>query len=398
MSERPLSPRPSIAFVINSLAGGGAERVMTTLLTASIDERTRFDLRLILLDRDAAAYEVPDWITVEQLDCRHSLWRAVPALLSALRRNPPLAVISFLTRANVAAILATSLLRIPVIISERVNTSSHLGSGPAASLAKALVRWSYPRARRVIAVSPGVGADLRDCFGIAASKITVIANPIHGAEIRRQGALNPGTLTSRPFVMAMGRLVPNKNFSMLIDAYQRANLTEDLLILGEGPQRAALAAQIASLGLNGRVHLPGFSANPFSILQQASFFVLPSNAEGFPNSLLEAMSLGIPVISTNCLSGPAEVLAELPREQIAAGVVMAEHGILVATDHRDDMASALRHMATAECQNHYRARATARAGDFTVERAKDAYWRVIYQEVGMHPVTAPGAAIDMVSG
>jgi glycosyltransferase involved in cell wall biosynthesis len=373
--------RPSVIFVINSLAGGGAERVMTTLLKASQDKNAAYELRLVLLDQEPATYDVPSWVKIDQLDCRHSLVRSVMRIMPLLRNHRPQAVLSFLTRANIAAIISCRLLGIPVVISERVNTSSHFGEGTGAALAKFMVRLIYPRARRIIAVSPGVANDLRQSFDIPEKKIAVIANPIDRAEITRQADVEAAPQMARPFVMAMGRLVPNKNFSMLISAYHRSGISADLIILGEGPERDRLLAQIKDLGLVGRVHLPGFSGNPFAILRLASAFILPSNAEGFPNSLLEAMSLGIPVISTNCLSGPSEVLADLPRESIAPGVVLAEYGIIVPPDQADDMAAALKVMMTPECHARYGAKARERAGDFSVERAQQAYWRTIEAEM-----------------
>ena len=389
--------RPCVIFVINSLAGGGAERVMTTLLKASQDKNATYELRLVLLDQEPATYDVPPWIEVDQLDCRHSLVRSVMRIIPLLRSHRPKAVLSFLTRANIATIISCRLLGIPVVISERVNTSSHFGQGAGAALAKLLVRLIYPRARKIIAVSPGVASDLRQSFDIPEKKIAVIANPIDRDEITRQADFGDAPQMVRPFVMAMGRLVPNKNFSMLVSAYHRSGISEDLVILGEGPERDRLLAQIKELGLIGRVHLPGFSSNPFAILRQASVFILPSNAEGFPNSLLEAMSLGIPVISTNCLSGPSEVLADLPREGIAPGVVLAEYGIIVPPDEVEDMAAALKVMMSPEYHAKYGAKARERAGDFSVERAQQAYWRIIEAELGPPNDSDPLKRAEVVS-
>ena len=98
-----------------------------------------------------------------------------------------------------------------------------------------------------------------------------------------------------PYAVTMGRLVPNKNFGMLIEAFARSRIAGKLLILGDGPERDALTRQVEALGLAGRVVMPGFSANPFPTLARADFYVSPSNAEGFPNSLLEAAyALGAP--------------------------------------------------------------------------------------------------------
>jgi N-acetylgalactosamine-N,N'-diacetylbacillosaminyl-diphospho-undecaprenol 4-alpha-N-acetylgalactosaminyltransferase len=373
-------PRRRVAFVINSLAGGGAERVMCTLLRASEAERQSVDISLILLDRETAAYKVPAWVKVEQLNCRHSLLRSVWSLYRALRRSRPDATLSFLTRANVANVIAACLLKIPAVISERVNTTSHLGKGRSASLAKFLVKWLYPKARRIIAVSPGVADDLHTAFGVPQAKLVVISNPIDIDDIRARSQEAENVAPAEEFGMAMGRLVPNKNFRMLIDAFAAAKIGGKLLILGDGSERDALTAQIEQLGLTGRVVMPGFSANPFATLRKAAYFTLPSNAEGFPNSLLEAMSVGVPVISTNCQSGPSEVLADQAREDIVAGVVFAEHGILVPPNDATAMKDALRAMSEPERRAAYGLKAAARAAEFSVERAKLAYWQVILSE------------------
>ena len=369
--------RRHVTFIINSLAGGGAERVMCTLLRASRAELRDHRITLLLLDRESSMYEVPRWIEVEQLDCRHSLVRSVWSVWRALRRLKPDLTLSFLTRANVANIIAASALRIPAIVSERVNTSSHLGSGAGARVARFLVRKTYPKARRIIAVSQGVADDLSASFGVPSARMSVIANPIDLDEIRTQAESGAPIAVPGPYAVAMGRLVPNKNFSMLIDAFARSGIAGHLLILGDGPERAALTRKVEDLGLAGRVLMPGFAANPFPTLRRADFFVSPSNAEGFPNSLLEAMSVGLPVISTNCPSGPSEVLADLPRERVQPGVFFAPHGILVQPDDPTAMAGALQAMADPERRRPYGEKAPERAADFGVARARDAYWSII---------------------
>jgi len=369
--------RRRVLFIINSLAGGGAERVICTLLRASHGELRDCHISLLLLDRESSMYEVPRWIELEQLDCRHSLFRSVWSVWRALRRLKPDQTVSFLTRANVANIIAASILRIPAIVSERVNTTSHLGHGLGAAVARLLVRATYRKARKVIAVSQGVADELHESFGVPSERMIVIANPIDLDEIRDQAQNGAPIPIDGPYAVTMGRLMPNKNFGMLIEAFARSGIGGKLLILGEGPERAALSRKVETLGLAGRVVMPGFSANPFPTLRRADFFVSPSNAEGFPNSLLEAMSVGLPVISTNCPSGPSEVLADLPRERVQPGVSFAQHGILVSPDDPAAMAEALRAMTDPERRRMYGERAPKRAADFGVARARDAYWAVI---------------------
>lgn len=371
------SPAKRVMFIINSLAGGGAERVMCTLLRASEAEQRDCRLALVLLDREATAYEVPEWVAVQQFDCRQSLIRSVWSVFRAMREMRPSVTVSFLTRANVANVIAASILRIPAIISERVDTSSHLGRGLGATVARWLVRATYPKARKVIAVSQGVADSLSVLFGVSRERTAVISNPIDLDAILAQAEQGAPVAVATPYIVAVGRLMPNKNFPLLIDAFARAGIPGTLVILGEGPERATLTEKIVALGLQGRVIMPGFVDNPFPTVARAAFYVSSSNAEGFPNALLEAMSTGVPVIATNCPSGPAEVLAEMPRAQVGLGVTRAPHGLLVPPNDPAALAEALRILQDPEARRVYGEKAARRAADFGVRRAKDAYWEVI---------------------
>jgi N-acetylgalactosamine-N,N'-diacetylbacillosaminyl-diphospho-undecaprenol 4-alpha-N-acetylgalactosaminyltransferase len=303
--------------------------------------------------------------------------RSIWQVWQALRGMKPDVTLSFLTRANIANVVASALVRVPAIVSERVNTTSHLGTGAGGKLARLLVRGTYPRARAVIAVSPGVAEDLRASFGVREDRLSVISNPVDGDQIRARAQSGAPVAMDGPYIVAMGRLVPNKNFSMLIDAYARAKIGPKLLILGEGPERPALSHGIAAHGLADRVVLSGFVDNPFPTLHRAVAYVSPSNAEGFPNSLLEAMSLGLPVISTNCLSGPSEVLADMAQADVPANLCFAPHGILVPPSDAAAMAEALRVLDDPARRRLYGEKAARRAADYGVTRAKDAYWSVI---------------------
>jgi N-acetylgalactosamine-N,N'-diacetylbacillosaminyl-diphospho-undecaprenol 4-alpha-N-acetylgalactosaminyltransferase len=140
-----------------------------------------------------------------------------------------------------------------------------------------------------------------------------------------------------------------------------------------------LTRKAADLGLGERVLMPGFAKNPFALLRHADVFVLSSSAEGFPNSLLEAMAVGIPVISTNC-GGPSEILADRDHGEID-GLCFAEYGVLVPTDSPELMAKALLAMASSDLRQRYGKKAAARASEFTVEEAKRRYWEVVRTEL-----------------
>jgi glycosyltransferase involved in cell wall biosynthesis len=360
-------------FLINSLTGGGAERVMCTLLRHSEAERAEFDITLGLLDNEPAAYAPPDWVEVRQFDCSYSFRRSVAAVRMLYADVKPDVTLSFLTRANMANVLNAPG---ACVISERANTSAHFGGGAKGFLSRAMVRALYPWATRVIAVSEGVAQDLRDNFGVRADRVVAIPNPIDIAAIETKAAEPPAFQIEAPYVLAAGRLVKSKNFDMLIRAFAASGVAGKLVILGEGPEREALMNTARECGVADRVVMPGFASNPYPLMRAAHVFVLSSNAEGFPNALVEAMAVGAPVIATNCPSGPSEILAETSRESIAA-LTFAPHGVIVPPNAPGAMADALHAMSDNAKRAQYAAKAHARARDFGAVVAKDRYWDVL---------------------
>lgn len=365
--------RKRILFAINSLAGGGAERVLATLLGGSTPWRERYDIHLALLDDEPRAYDVPEWVEVHQLDAQHKLLPSLTQLRALVGRLSPDVTLSFLTRANVANAWAMTGRGRPWLISERVNTSAHLGGARAA---KAMVRMVYPRAAHVIAVSEGVVDDLAANFGVARARMSAIANPVDHEQIAELATKQPSFAPAGPYIVAAGRLMPNKNFPLLLRAYAKAAPQERLVILGEGPERGALEALAASLGIADRVDMPGFVANPFAVVARAVAYAMPSNAEGFPNGLVEAMACGLPVVATNCASGPSEILADRARETIA-GAIDVDAGALVPTDDVEAFAAALGRVLAEPRRSVCGARARERSRAYGVEQAARNYWERI---------------------
>ncbi|MGH6950487.1 MAG: glycosyltransferase [Vitreimonas sp.] len=368
-----MSRRKRAVFLINSLTGGGAERVMCTLLRHSAAECEEFEVTLALLDDEPAAYAPPEWVKVRQLDSRGSLAGAVLAVRQLYAEIEPDVSLSFLIRANVANVLNA---RMPCVISERSHTSTHFANGLRGVASCALVRTLYPRAARVIAVSEGVAADLRDNFGVRSERVAAIANPVDVQAIEARALQAPAVPIDGPYIMAAGRLVKAKNFDMLIRAFAALESSRKLLIVGEGAERQALLRIAQECGVADRVLLPGFVENPYPLMRHADVFVLSSLAEGFPNALVEAMAVGTPVIATNCPSGPSEILAEAARETVTE-LTFAAHGVIVPLNAPERMTEALRAMEDPQRRREYAARAGARALAFTAQSAKERYWEVL---------------------
>lgn len=370
--------RPVVVFLINSLAGGGAERVMSTLLGGSLSWTERYDLHLILLDREPDAYPLPDWLTVHRLDSRFSLLRSLRLALSLLQKLKPVAGISFLTRSNLVAIAAARLFGFKAIVSERVNPSSHHGPTLGGRFARLATRLVYPRADRIVCPSAGVAHDLAQNF--AARKTTVIANPLDAARLAERAAGPAHGLPDKPFIAAMGRLVENKNFALLLAALAVARCEQHLVVLGEGPLRQQLEAQAAKLGLAERVHFLGFAENPFPVIAAAQVFVSSSDAEGFPNALAEAMALGVPVIATNCRSGPSEILdgkESLEIDKLHHG----RYGMLVPPGNAPVLAAAIAAMAEETMQQRYRKAARQGVERFSTASFLQKFWLAVESEI-----------------
>jgi len=193
---------------------------------------------------------------------------------------------------------------------------------------KGLRRVAYRLASRVVSVSDGVD----DYFAwLPEANRAVIPNPICPAELVFKAG-EPMAFSRPHAVMGMGRLEVEKGFDLLVGAFARlaADFPDwELLILGQGSQRGELESLIAKLGLTERVRLPGVLEDPFSTLERADLFVLPSRSEGFGNALVEAMACGLPVIATRCWTRPPGIV----RHDV--------DGILVAPEDVDALAAAM---------------------------------------------------------
>ena len=249
---------------------------------------------------------------------RPAVAASLAPLAGYLRRQPPSAMLSALPHANVTAILARGL---SASRSTRLVLSEHPAASLVAQTQSGIVPFSpyfmrqlYPRASAVVAVSDGVTEDLAHFLGLDRARITRIYNPIFlPASVARAEGVTPHPWFEPgqpPVLIGAGRLTAQKDFETLMRAFAlvRSVRSARLLILGQGEQRPQLLALADRLGVGADVALPGFVADLYTYLERASVFVLSSRWEGFGNVLVEAMACGIPVVSTDCPSGPREIL------------------------------------------------------------------------------------------
>jgi len=299
-----------VALFIPDLSGGGAERVMLNLANGFAERGLNVDL---VLQKQSGVYldQVDERVEIHDLEAGRALG-AIGPLVHYLRHRQPDALISALGQMNLVAVLARwiSTTRVPVLVTEHETFKRGRDSGFVQRLFPRLARLLYPAAT-IAAVSEGAADSLAEVTGLPRERINVLYNPVLTDDITGRFADPLPESAPTPYVLAAGRLVGLKNFPLLLRAFAKIAAEKpdlNLVILGEGDDRAELETLRAELGLQERVSLPGFTDNPYPWLKHAAAFVLSSNWEGLPTVLIEALAAGVPVVSTDCPSGPSEIL------------------------------------------------------------------------------------------
>lgn len=394
----PVSDRADhLGFLIPTGSGGGAQRVMRTLAEESAKRGRRVDL---VVGRAEGPFverigEGVNLIALErsgEIRGRFAAWRADPAGLEALARpvllplstsdmigripalarylaeETPDVMMSAKVHTNLAALLArrASGADTRLVVSERGDYGEKVDASRRwrwRHIAP-LIRRLYPDADAIVSVSSDLARRLPRYTGIDPDRIQTLHNPVVSPTLHRQAAepvdhswfLDGGP----PVILAAGRLEARKGFQDLIRAFARIAERRPLrlVIFGEGKLRASLERQIAALGLEGKVVLPGWCANVFAPMARAALFVLPSHYEGLPGVLIQALACGCPVVATDCPTGPREILED------------GRYGPLTPVGDVDALATAM--MATLIAPPS-KAALRARGEDFSVDRAVDRY-------------------------
>jgi glycosyltransferase involved in cell wall biosynthesis len=260
---------------------------------------------------------VPADVRIVDLKARRVM-TSLPGLVRYLRRERPEALLSAMHHANTVAIWARQISGVPtrilVSIHNTTSVSLHKARHLRANLLSYLAGRFYPYADAIIAVSKGVAEDFSNISGIPLDRINIIYNPVVVPELferAKEQIEHPWFAPGQPpVILGVGRLTRQKDFQTLIRAFEivRRERFVRLVILGEGEERPQLETMIKELGLEEDVALPGFVTNPYAYMARAAVFVLSSAWEGLPTVLIEALACGCPVVSTDCPSGPAEIL------------------------------------------------------------------------------------------
>lgn len=361
-------PNTDISLYLPNLDGGGAERMMVNL--ASGFAARGFTTDLVLAEARGPYLEqlAPE---VNVVDLKSSgVAASLPRLVRYLRQHRPGALLATLNHASVVALLGRHLanVRTRTVIRESNMLFPYKTPALRQRFLKASVRLLYPSASAHVAVSQGVADDLQKFVRLNPKRVHTIYNPVVVAGLLERARLTPehpwfGTDTpGPPVLLGVGRLAGQKDFGTLIRAFAavRRVRAARLIILGEGERRVDLEALAAELDVAEDVSMPGFVDNPFAFMARADLFVLSSRFEGLPGALIQAMACGCRVVSTNCPSGPAEIL----RGGLAP---------LVEVGNAEALAQAILETLNAPVRPELRARAL----DFSEETIIPQYLRVL---------------------
>jgi len=304
-----------IALVLPSLVGGGAERVFLDLARGLLARTIEVDVVTVRAEGPLRQM-VPPEASVQVLGVDHVAF-SVPALVGYLRRRKPDAVISAISHTNMACVAACRLVRprVPLMVTHHNHLSTAAGHAVARRdrWMPRFIRRSYPLADRIVAVSEGVADDLARTARLPRSTIEVAYNPVLFPQLTAAAEAPPShpwaTEKDGPLLLGVGRLHQQKDFATLLRALALLPEQFRLIILGEGDERQRLERLAEDLGVAHRVAMPGFVDNPYPYYRCADVFVLSSRWEGLPTALIEALAFDGAIVSTDCESGPREILA-----------------------------------------------------------------------------------------
>jgi glycosyltransferase involved in cell wall biosynthesis len=372
-----LETKGNLLFIMRSMGGGGAERVTLDLLHYLDSNRYSVTLA-VLWDQGMLWQDVPEWVTViPVLKEGTRLRRGLPSILATLLRHAWRADAILGTmelEATYVAFTLALLTRKPCIGWVHTNLDHYLTKGQI--LHRMLVKCCYPRVLRIVGPSHGCLEALCRIAPMKQNRLMVIHNLLNVPVVAAKSAESlPEEFTkyfTKPTVLGVGNLYPQKGFDLLIKAHaalMQKGQDHNLVIIGEGPSRSELEDLVKDLNVADSVFLPGFQRNPYPWFKKAKVFALSSRFEGFAIVVAEALALGIPIVATDCPSGPGEILDH------------GRYGVLVPPEDVSELAKGISRILSdpklcAELSLAGQKRAAEFAGKSIVPK-----WESLFQEV-----------------
>jgi len=375
--------KKNLFILIYSLASGGAERVVSILLNELKD---KYNITLVLMN-DTIFYDIPKNLQIiylensNQNESRIKKLLKLPLLAWKYKKiNKSDISLSFMNRPNYVNIIAKLMgMKSKVIINERAMPSLQHKNGLQGLINRFLIHSLYNKSDLVIGNSKGNAKDLTNNFNI--KKVDIIYNPYDIKKILEQSKENIELNYDGFIFVTVGRLDNGKNHELIIKAMQ--DIDAKLYIIGEGELKNNLELTIKSLELKDKVFLLGRQENPYKYLAKADCFVFGSNHEGFPNVLLEALACEIPVISTDCQSGPRELLAPDSdmKVQLQNDIELAKYGILTPINDVQKLKEAMKLIINdSDLRVQYKKQSKQRLEDFKIEKIIKQYEKILCVE------------------
>lgn len=351
-----------LAFFIPDLKGGGAQRMIVNMANEFAAGGHNVDL--VLVQNEGKYHElVSKKVNVIDLGKTRALF-SIFALTKYIKTVKPDILLSALFYVNVIAVLAKRLApsaKTKIIVTERnhISLKAENSASWADRAAPWIVRLTYPLADAVVGISAGVAQDVQKCMNAPPDRVNWIHNPVVTDDLieNLKTAANDEWFeaSSSPVIVMSGRLVVQKDYETALHALKKALKKQELrlLILGEGKLEQEIKKLSQDIDIEKNIYFKGFVENPLSYMKRADLFLLSSRHEGFGNVVVEALLCGLPVVSTDCPAGPAEILND------------GEFGTLVPVADPDAMAKAILETLAAP---HTPEKQKARAMCFTVEK------------------------------
>jgi glycosyltransferase involved in cell wall biosynthesis len=307
-----------LALFLATSGHSGVDRIMQNLIPAFAARGLRIDL-LKVRGHGPHWDAPPEGARIVDLGAAH-VNTAFPALVAYLGKQQPRVLLCDKYKVNRAALLARALARSGTRVAVRLGTTASKDLERRDAWTRRFeslsIRLLYRYADRILTPSRGAAEDLAALAGLPAAAVSVVRSPIvtgRMLDLAAQPAGHPWLEPGQPpVILGVGELCARKDFATLLRAFARIRRRCGcrLIVGGEGRQRDRLLSLARELDIAGDVDLPGFLPNPYAYMARARAFALTSDCEGMPVVLVEAMALGTPVVSTDCPSGPREVLAD----------------------------------------------------------------------------------------